>query len=109
MLINWKRVSIATGIGASVLAALASYSALDGPLPATNHELAAVEKYAEDTREIILLDKLFQRQEELNRAERAYRQNPDNLELERRVNDLKRQIQLLERQLEQLGASDASA
>lgn len=99
-------MSIAVGIVAGVLSTLVAYSSLDGPLPATTTRVAQVEKYAETTREILLLDKLFIRQEELYRAEKALRDDPTNEELERRVFDLKRQITLLERQLEDLEGHD---
>ena len=109
MTVNWKRVSLAIGIVAGVLSTLVAYSSLDGPLPATTTRVAQVEQYAEETREIVLLDKLFLRQEQLARAERALAQDPDNEELERRVFDLKRQITLLERQLEDLEGHDHDA
>lgn len=99
---DWKRMSIVAGIAAGVLGAASSYVAMDLPLPATTHRVAQVEQYAEDTREIVLLDKLFLRQEQLERAKRALEQDPDNEELQRRVFDLKRAILLLERQLEDL-------
>jgi hypothetical protein len=86
---------------------------MGGPIPATEYDLqlaeertvqrvAQVEQYAEDTRELILLDKLFAAQEQLDRAERALRDDPENEDLENRVFDLRRQITLLQRQLESL-------
>lgn len=99
-------MAVGISIVAGVLGALVSYSALDGPLPATTTRVAQVEQYAEDTREIVLLDKLFFRQEELVRAENALEKDPDNEQLQRRVFDIKRQIQLLERQLENLEGHD---
>ena len=99
---DWKRMSIVAGIAAGFLGAASSYVALDLPLPATVERVAQVEQYAEDTREIVLLDKLFLRQEQLERAERALEEDPDNEALQERVFDLKRAIQLLERQLEDL-------
>jgi hypothetical protein len=103
---NWKHMSIAAGIAASLLGAASAYVALDLPMPATVQRVAQVEKYSEDTREIILLDKLFMRQEELDRAQRALDRDPDNEELQKRVYDLRRQIQLLERQLDDLEDHD---
>jgi hypothetical protein len=99
------RLSAALGVAATVLAAAVSYTALGLPVPASAERVAAVEQYARDTREIVLLDKLFMRQEELDRAAKRLRTDPGDEELQRRVYDLQRQIQLLERQLEDLDTS----
>lgn len=118
--VNWKRVALGVSIVAGVLAALASYVGLGGPVPATDHDLdnvkgeliqriAGNQEFSEDTREIVLLDKLFLRQEELSRAERALENDPDNEQLIKRVFDLKRQIHLLERQLEDIEGHDHDA
>lgn len=115
--VNWKNVALGVSIVAGVLGALATYIKLDGPIVATNHDLSAVRvelvqqiseasEYAQDTRELILLDRLFLKQEELARAERAFAADPDNEELEKRVYDLKRQIILLERQLDDIEEHD---
>lgn len=115
--VNWKNVAVGVSLVAGVLAALASYVGLGGPVPATDHDLDAIkgelvqriagnQEFAEDTREIVLLDKLFLRQEELSRTERALSQDPDNEQLLKRIFDLKRQIILLERQLDDIEGHD---
>ena len=103
---------MASGIVAGILGALVSYVSLGGPVPASveyvDTQFASNQEFAEDTREIVLLDKLFLRQEQLDRAERALEEDPDNEALQERVWDPERAIQLLERQLEELEGHDHS-
>lgn len=100
-------MSIAVGIVAGVLSALAAYAGLGGPLPASNHSVAQVQSYAEDTREIVLLDKLILRQGELDDAIDDLAKDPDNEALKQLIKNLRRQILLIERQLADLEKKDA--
>lgn len=105
-MIKLTKVQTMLAVGGAVLSIAVSYITLGGPVPASVEYVdvvaAETEQFSHDTREIVLLDKLFIRQEELYKAEAALTQDPDNEQLQERVFNIKRQIHLLERQLEDL-------
>jgi len=105
-MIKLTKVQTMLGIGGALLTIAVSYVTLGGPVPASvgyvDTTVAQTEQFSHDTREIVLLDKLFIRQEELYKAEQALAEDPENEHLQERVFNIKRQIQLLERQLSDL-------
>lgn len=100
------KVQTMLAVGGAVLSIAVSYITLGGPVPASvqyvDTTVAENEQFSHDTREIVILDKLFIRQEELYKAEQALVESPGNEQLQERVFNIKRQIQLLERQLKEL-------
>jgi hypothetical protein len=102
-----SNLSKVVGLVAATLGGLGSYVALGGPLPATNRYVAQVEEFSKGTREIVLLDKLFLRQEQLEVAEFELDNDPSNEVLRKLVNNLRRQIAEIENQLEHLGGEGA--
>ena len=90
----------------ALLGALASYKALDGPMPASTNQVEEVEQYGRGTRELVLLDKLVSRKFSLAKYEKELEKDPDALALQELVVSLKRQVASLESELKALDAKN---
>jgi hypothetical protein len=117
---TWARVGIIAGAVAGVLTAILTYVQLDWPLPASAKSVmdakafaitadekvvirvAAQETYSKGTRALLLNDKWFRTNAELQNAKERLREDPTNDDLRFAIQLLEDQLRLIREQINEL-------
>lgn len=90
------------GLTAALFAILVSWVELDWPRPAMNMEVAQVEQFAIDTREIVLNQEWFKIQEDMIEVNRLISQDPTNPAFQEWRLKLRAQQRAVNQQLKEL-------